>query len=250
MIFNSAIIMIEIIIIKGDPMIKIKNLCKSYGQGQAKIEVLKNIGLEIKRGKIICILGPSGSGKSTLLNIIGGIESIDSGEVNILGENLASMSKKDLETYRRNKLGFVFQFYNLISDLNILENIELGKYLAKNPLDVKKLVDDLGIKEQIYKYPNEVSGGQAQRTSIARALIKRPEILICDEPTGALDYESAKDVLCLLEKMNQDYKATILIASHNIQISKMCDYILNIHDGKVKSYVKNDEKILAKDVTW
>lgn len=250
MIFNSAIIMIEIIVIKGGPMIKIKNLCKSYGQGQAEIEVLKNIDLEIEDGKIICILGPSGSGKSTLLNIIGGIESIDSGEVNILGENLANMSKKDLETYRRNKLGFVFQFYNLISDLNIFENIELGKYLAKNPLDINKLVDDLGIKDQIYKYPNEVSGGQAQRTSIARALIKRPEILICDEPTGALDYESAKDVLCLLEKMNQDYKATILIASHNIQISKMCDYILNIHDGKVKSYVKNDEKILAKDVTW
>lgn len=231
-------------------MIKIKNLCKSYGQGQAKIEVLKNIDLEIESGKIICILGPSGSGKSTLLNIIGGIESIDSGQVYIGEENLASMSKKDLETYRRNKLGFVFQFYNLISDLNILENIELGKYLAKNPLDINKLVDDLGIKDQIYKYPNEVSGGQAQRTSIARALIKSPEILICDEPTGALDYESAKDVLCLLEKMNQDYKATILIASHNIQISKMCDYILNIHNGEVKSYVKNDEKILAKDVTW
>lgn len=231
-------------------MIKIKNLCKSYGQGQAEIEVLKNIDLEIEDGKIICILGPSGSGKSTLLNIIGGIETIDSGQVYIGEENLASMSKKDLEAYRRNKLGFVFQFYNLISDLNILENIEVGKFLAKNTLDVNKLVEDLGIKDQLYKYPNEISGGQAQRTSIARALIKRPEILICDEPTGALDYESAKDVLSLLEKMNKDYKATILIASHNIQISKMCDYILNIHDGKVKSYIKNDEKTLAKDVTW
>lgn len=231
-------------------MIKIKNLCKSYGQGQAEIEVLKNIDLEIEDGKIICILGPSGSGKSTLLNIIGGIETIDSGQVYIGEENLASMSKKDLEAYRRNKLGFVFQFYNLISDLNILENIEVGKFLARNPLDVNKLVEDLGIKDQLCKYPNEISGGQAQRTSIARALIKRPEILICDEPTGALDYESAKDVLSLLEKMNKDYKATILIASHNIQISKMCDYILNIHDGKVKSYIKNDEKTLAKDVTW
>lgn len=231
-------------------MIKIKNLCKSYGQGQAEIEVLKNIDFEIEDGKIICILGPSGSGKSTLLNIIGGIETIDSGQVYIGEENLASMSKKDLEAYRRNKLGFVFQFYNLISDLNILENIEVGKFLARNPLDVNKLVEDLGIKDQLCKYPNEISGGQAQRTSIARALIKRPEILICDEPTGALDYESAKDVLSLLEKMNKDYKATILIASHNIQISKMCDYILNIHDGKVKSYIKNDEKTLAKDVTW
>ena len=231
-------------------MIKIKNLCKSYGQGQSKIDVLKNIDLEIEDGKIICILGPSGSGKSTLLNIIGGIETIDSGQVDICGENLSNMTKKDLESYRREKLGFVFQFYNLISDLNVLENIELGKYLAKNPLDIDKLVEDLGIKDQLYKYPNEISGGQAQRTSIARALIKSPQILICDEPTGALDYESAKDVLNLIEKMNKEYKATILIASHNVQISKMCDYILKIHDGKVKSYLKNDEKILAKDVTW
>lgn len=231
-------------------MIKIENLCKSYGQGQAKIEVLKNIDLDIEKGKIICILGPSGSGKSTLLNIIGGIESIDSGEVHVLGEDLAKMSKKALENYRREKLGFVFQFYNLISDLNVFENIEVGKYLAKNPLDINKLVEDLGIKDQVNKFPNEISGGQAQRTSIARALIKRPEILICDEPTGALDYESAKEVLDLLEKMNQDYGSTILIASHNIQISKMCDYILNLHDGKVKSYIKNERKILAKEVTW
>lgn len=242
--------MIKIIIFKGGLMIKIKNLCKSYGQGQSKIDVLKNIDLEIEDGKIICILGPSGSGKSTLLNIIGGIETIDSGQVVISGENLSNMTKKDLESYRREKLGFVFQFYNLISDLNVLENIELGKYLAKNPLDIDKLVEDLGIKDQLYKYPNEISGGQAQRTSIARALIKSPQILICDEPTGALDYESAKDVLNLIEKMNKEYKATILIASHNVQISKMCDYILKIHDGKVKSYLKNDEKILAKDVTW
>ena len=242
--------LIEIINFKGDLMIKIKNLCKSYGQGQAKIEVLKNINLDIEKGKIICILGPSGSGKSTLLNIIGGIESIDNGGVYIGEENITNMSKKDLETYRRNKLGFVFQFYNLISDLNVFENIEVGKYLAKNPLDINKLVEDLGIKEQIYKFPNEISGGQAQRTSIARALIKRPEILICDEPTGALDYESAKDVLNLLEKMNQDYGSTILIASHNIQISKMCDYILSLHNGQVKAYIKNERKILAKEVTW
>lgn len=231
-------------------MIKIENLYKSYGQGQAKIEVLKNIDLDIEKGKIICILGPSGSGKSTLLNIIGGIESIDSGEVHVLGEDLAKMGKKALENYRREKLGFVFQFYNLISDLNVFENIEVGKFLAKNPLDINKLVEDLGIKDQVNKFPNEISGGQAQRTSIARVLIKRPEILICDEPTGALDYESAKEVLDLLEKMNQDYGSTILIASHNIQISKMCDYILNLHDGKVKSYIKNERKILAKEVTW
>ena len=165
-------------------------------------------------------------------------------------ENLAKMTKGNLEDYRRKKVGFVFQFYNLISDLNVLENIEVGKYLAKDPLDLENLVLDLGIYDQLYKFPNEISGGQAQRTSIARALIKRPDILICDEPTGALDYDSAKEVLVLLEKMNRDYNSTILIASHNIQISKMCDYVLSLHNGLVKSFIENKEKILAKEVSW
>lgn len=231
-------------------MIEIKNLCKSYGQKENKIDVLKNVSLTIEKGKIVCILGPSGSGKSTLLNIIGGIDKAESGEVIVANENLAKMTKGNLEDYRRKKVGFVFQFYNLISDLNVLENIEVGKYLAKDPLDLENLVEDLGIYDQLYKFPNEISGGQAQRTSIARALIKRPDILICDEPTGALDYDSAKEVLVLLEKMNRDYNSTILIASHNIQISKMCDYVLSLHNGLVKSFIENKEKILAKEVSW
>lgn len=231
-------------------MIEIKNLCKSYGQKENKIDVLKNVSLTIEKGKIVCILGPSGSGKSTLLNIIGGIDKAESGEVIVANENLAKMTKGNLEDYRRKKVGFVFQFYNLISDLNVLENIEVGKYLAKDPLDLENLVADLGIYDQLYKFPNEISGGQAQRTSIARALIKRPDILICDEPTGALDYDSAKEVLVLLEKMNRDYNSTILIASHNIQISKMCDYVLSLHNGLVKSFIENKEKILAKEVSW
>lgn len=231
-------------------MIEIKNLCKSYGQKENKIDVLKNVSLTIEKGKIVCILGPSGSGKSTLLNIIGGIDKAESGEVIVANENLAKMTKGNLEDYRRKKVGFVFQFYNLISDLNVLENIEVGKYLAKDPLDLENLVLDLGIYDQLYKFPNEISGGQAQRTSIARALIKRPDILICDEPTGALDYDSAKEVLVLLEKMNRDYNSTILIASHNIQISEMCDYVLSLHNGLVKSFIENKEKILAKEVSW
>lgn len=231
-------------------MIEIKNLCKSYGQKENKIDVLKNVSLTIEQGKIVCILGPSGSGKSTLLNIIGGIDKAGSGEVIVAGKNISQMTKGDLEAYRRQKIGYVFQFYNLISDLNVLENIEVGKYLAKDPLDLENLVLDLGIYDQLYKFPNEISGGQAQRTSIARALIKRPDILICDEPTGALDYDSAKEVLVLLEKMNRDYNSTILIASHNIQISKMCDYVLSLHNGLVKSFIENKEKILAKEVSW
>lgn len=231
-------------------MIKISNLHKFYGTKENRAEVLKGINLEIEDGKIICVLGPSGSGKSTLLNILGGIETIDEGDVNVFGEDIKNMSKKALENYRRENLGFVFQFYNLISDLNVLENVEVGKYLSKKPLNTDTLLDELELSEHKYKYPNEISGGQAQRASIARAMIKSPKLLICDEPTGALDYESAKDVLCLIEDLNHKYHSTVIIASHNPQIAKMSDVILSLHNGSIKSVVENKDKISAKEVTW
>lgn len=231
-------------------MIKISNLHKFYGTKENRAEVLKGINLEIEDGKIICVLGPSGSGKSTLLNILGGIETIDEGDVSVFGEDIKNMSKKSLENYRRENLGFVFQFYNLISDLNVLENVEVGKYLSKKPLNTDTLLDELGLSEHKYKYPNEISGGQAQRASIARAMIKSPKLLICDEPTGALDYESAKDVLCLIENLNHKYHSTVIIASHNTQIAKMSDVILSLHNGSIKSVVENKDKISAKEVTW
>lgn len=231
-------------------MIRISNLHKFYGTKENRAEVLKGINLEIEDGKIICVLGPSGSGKSTLLNILGGIETIDEGDVNVFGEDIKNMSKKALENYRRENLGFVFQFYNLISDLNVLENVEVGKYLSKKPLDTDTLLDELGLSEHKYKYPNEISGGQAQRASIARAMIKSPKLLICDEPTGALDYESAKDVLCLIENLNHKYHSTVIIASHNTQIAKMSDVILSLHNGSIKSVIENKDKISAKEVTW
>ncbi|WP_311443283.1 ABC transporter ATP-binding protein [Ezakiella coagulans] len=231
-------------------MIKISNLHKFYGTKENRAEVLKGINLEIEDGKIICVLGPSGSGKSTLLNILGGIETIDEGDVSVFGEDIKNMSKKALENYRRENLGFVFQFYNLISDLNVLENVEVGKYLSKKPLNTDTLLDELGLSEHKYKYPNEISGGQAQRASIARAMIKSPKLLICDEPTGALDYESAKDVLCLIENLNHKYHSTVIIASHNTQIAKMSDVILSLHNGSIKSVVENKDKISAKEVTW
>lgn len=231
-------------------MIKISNLHKFYGTKENRAEVLKGINLEIEDGKIICVLGPSGSGKSTLLNILGGIETIDEGDVNVFGKDIKNMSKKALENYRRENLGFVFQFYNLISDLNVLENVEVGKYLSKKPLNTDTLLDELGLSEHKYKYPNEISGGQAQRASIARAMIKSPKLLICDEPTGALDYESAKDVLCLIESLNHKYHSTVIIASHNTQIAKMSDVILSLHNGSIKSIVENKDKISAKEVTW
>ena len=231
-------------------MIKISNLHKFYGTKENRAEVLKGINLEIEDGKIICVLGPSGSGKSTLLNILGGIETIDEGDVSVFGEDIKNMSKKALENYRRENLGFVFQFYNLISDLNVLENVEVGKYLSKKPLNTDTLLDELGLSEHKYKYPNEISGGQAQRASIARAMIKSPKLLICDEPTGALDYESAKDVLCLIENLNHKYHSTVIIASHNTQIAKMSNVILSLHNGSIKSVVENKDKISAKEVTW
>lgn len=231
-------------------MIRISNLHKFYGTKENRAEVLKGINLEIEDGKIICVLGPSGSGKSTLLNILGGIETIDEGDVSVFGEDIKNMSKKALENYRRENLGFVFQFYNLISDLNVLENVEVGKYLSKKPLNTDTLLDELGLSEHKYKYPNEISGGQAQRASIARAMIKSPRLLICDEPTGALDYESAKDVLCLIEDLNHKYHSTVIIASHNTQIAKMSDVILSLHNGSIKSVVENKDKISAKEVTW
>ncbi len=231
-------------------MIKVNNLHKSYSSGEDSLEVLKGIDLEINDGQIVCVLGPSGSGKSTLLNILGGIETIDEGIVDVFDNKLDSINKKQLEKYRRNYVGFVFQFYNLVSNLNVLENIEVGKYLSENPIDIEGLIDDLGLREHMYKYPNEISGGQAQRTSIARAMVKSPRILICDEPTGALDYESAKDVLNLIENLNKIYKSTILIATHNTNISKMCDIILNLHDGKIKNLFVNSNKISAKEVSW
>lgn len=231
-------------------MIRISNLHKLYGSGSEKMEVLRGLSFELEEGKIMCVLGPSGSGKSTLLNICGGIESIDEGRVEVFGQDLGSMQKKELELYRRNDLGFVFQFYNLLSHLNVYENIEVGKYLAQDPLEIDRLIDDLDLREYIDKYPNEISGGQAQRTSIGRAMVKRPKLLICDEPTGALDYESAREVLILIEKLNQLYGSTVIIATHNIQIAKMCDLILSIHNGSIKSLVENKEKIPAREVCW
>lgn len=231
-------------------MIEVNNLHKYYGSAQERIEVLKGISFVLPDSKIMCVLGPSGSGKSTLLNILGGIEKIDEGSVNIYGNRLESMKKKELESYRRRYLGFIFQFYNLVSHLTVYENIEVGKYLSQDPLDIDSLIDDLGLREHIKKYPNEISGGQAQRTSIGRAMIKRPKLLICDEPTGALDYESAKDILNLIEKLNSTYGSTVIIATHNTQIAKMCDITLSIHNGTIRSFEQNDEKIMASEVTW
>lgn len=230
--------------------LSIKDLKKSFGEDEYKTEVLKGIDFEIEKGEICVLLGPSGSGKSTLLNIIGGIDQPNSGTIMIQGKTISTLKEKDLTHYRRKHLGYVFQMYNLISHLNVEQNIDVGKYLSKNPLDKEELLQTLGLKEHRYKQPNQLSGGQQQRTSIGRAIIKNPDLLLCDEPTGALDYHTSKDILQLIEDVNKKYGNTIIIVTHNDAIKDMADRVIYLHDGRILENIKNTHKIPAKDLNW
>ncbi len=196
------------------------------------------------------MLGPSGSGKSTLLNIIGGIESADSGSIVIDGSAIESMNQKELSNYRRNHLGYVFQFYNLIPNLTARENIEVGAYLSKRPLDIDDLIETLGLTEHQHKLPNQLSGGQQQRVSIGRAIVKNPDLLLCDEPTGALDYNTSKEILSLISEVNKKYQSTIIIVTHNDAIKNMADTVITLRDGTVRESYHNQSKISAADLDW
>ena len=233
-----------------DNIIEVSDLRKSYGQGDSRVDVLKGIDCKIKRGSICTLLGPSGSGKSTFLNILGGIESFEEGSLIVDGLELNNLSKKDLLQYRRDKLGFVFQFYNLVPNLTLKENIEVGAYLSKDPLDLDDLIEKLGLVDYQNKFPNQLSGGQQQRTAIARALSKSPTILLCDEPTGALDYTTAKDVLKMIQKINKEYKSTIIIATHNTAIAGMSHEVLSLHDGTIMEHRINDSIVDASELLW
>lgn len=230
--------------------VKINNVKKFYGDNESRVQVLKGIDCEIRDGEICVLLGPSGSGKSTLLNIIGGLENADEGCIDIGDFCTDDMKEKDLANYRRNNLGFVFQFYNLVPDLTIRENIEVCAYLTEKPLDMDELLETLGLTEHQNKFPNQLSGGQQQRCAIGRALIKNPPLILFDEPTGALDYSTSKEILALIEKINKQYHNTMIIVTHNQAISLMADRILKLHDGKIVSNKFNNEKIAAKDLEW
>ena len=214
--------------------VEINNIKKHFGYGENKIEVLKGINLEIEKGEMCVLLGPSGSGKSTLLNIIGAIEYADDGYIAINGEKTKLMNEKQLTMYRRKHLGYVFQMYNLIPNLTVRENIEVGAYLSDNPLDIDELMATLGITDQANKLPAQLSGGQQQRTSIGRAIVKNPDILLCDEPTGALDYNTSKEILKLLEDINQKYGNTVIMVTHNDAIKNMADRVFTLHDGEIR----------------
>ena len=230
--------------------LKVNNVHKFYGTNEARIEVLKGINCEVLDGEICVLLGPSGSGKSTLLNIIGGLESADEGCIDIGDFCTANMKARELSSYRRNNLGFVFQFYNLIPNLTVKENIEVCAHLTKNPLDIDDLLHTLGLFEHRYKLPNQLSGGQQQRTSIGRAIVKNPDILLCDEPTGALDYNTSKEILGLIESVNQRYGNTIIMVTHNEAISHMADHTIKLRDGVVRKNIVNENKISAADLDW
>lgn len=230
--------------------LRVNDVHKFYGMAEARIEVLKGINCEINDGEICVLLGPSGSGKSTLLNIIGGLESADEGCVDIGTFCTESMKEKELSDYRRNNLGFVFQFYNLIPNLTIKENIEVGAYLSKNPLDLDELLETLGLTDHQDKFTNQLSGGQQQRCAIGRALVKNPPILLFDEPTGALDYKTSKEILNLIEKINKKYHNTMLIVTHNQAIAQMADRILKLHDGMIVSNTVNESKVTAESLEW
>ena len=230
--------------------LEIRDIRKSFGSGDSRVDVLKGLDLDIEKGEFCVLLGPSGSGKSTLLNIIGGIDGADAGSITIQGEQLEDMNEKKLSLYRRKHLGYIFQMYNLIPNLTVRENIEVGAYLSDRPLDVDELLETLGLYEHQRKLPNQLSGGQQQRTAIGRAIVKNPDILLCDEPTGALDYNTSKEILKLIETVNHKYGNTIVMVTHNDAIKDMADRVVKLRDGMIRRNYQNEQKIPAADLEW
>jgi len=228
--------------------IELKKAMKKYGEGDALVYALNSADLSVNQGEICVVLGPSGSGKSTLLNMLGGLDRLDSGELTIGERRVTELKPKELSKYRREDIGFVFQFYNLIPDLTAAENIEVVLDISKNPLNLNELLSALGIDQYRNRFPKELSGGQQQRVAIARAMIKNPKLLLCDELTGALDSESSKEVLKIVEKMNEVYGTTILIITHNAAIKDMADRVIRVRDGKVVKNELNTNKISAEEL--
>ncbi|MBQ8188358.1 MAG: ABC transporter ATP-binding protein [Lachnospiraceae bacterium] len=228
--------------------ITLKNATKKYGEGESLVYALDHADIGIEEGEICVILGPSGSGKSTLLNMLGGLDHLDEGEIVVGDRNLSDYKNNMLTDYRKEDVGFVFQFYNLIPDLTVEENIEVVSDIAENPLNIDEVLEAMGMTKYRYRFPKELSGGQQQRVAIARAIIKNPKLLLCDELTGALDTKSSKTVLEFIEKINQLYKTTTVIITHNEAIAKMADRVIYIKDGKARENSLNPEKVSASEL--
>ncbi len=230
--------------------LEINSLKKSFGHGESKVNVLNGVNMSLERGEMCSVLGESGSGKSTLLNIVGALDTPDSGSILFDGSDICTYDSDMLSQYRRSSLGFVFQFYNLVPNLTVLENIEVGEYLSEDPLNKDEILSLLGLTHLADRFPSELSGGQQQRCSIGRALVKNPRLLLCDEPTGALDYATSKEILALLEDINQKYSTTMLIVTHNQTISKMTHKTVYLKDGAVYKTLVNENRVKASELEW
>lgn len=228
--------------------VEVTGIKKSYGENGSYVQVLKGIDLSVEKGVMCVIQGTSGSGKSTMLNCIGGLDTVDSGSIRIDGKEIVGLKSKELSEYRRDALGFIFQFYNLVPNLTVRENIRVCEYLTKDPLDMNELLDTLGLTEHQNKFPSQLSGGQQQRCAIARALIKNPKLLLCDEPTGALDSNTSRDILILLEKINAKYGTTMLIVTHNNSIKNMVHQVVRMKDGLIRTSYMNETRVPAAEL--
>jgi len=231
-------------------MIKLDKVTKTYSNGEVETHALSDITLKISKGEFIVILGPSGSGKSTMLNLLGGLDKPTSGEIHVFDHVLSNMNHKQLTSFRREHLGFIFQQYNLLSTLTVFENVALGHHLGKKTIDIDDMLDSVGLKDHRDKYPHQLSGGEQQRVSIARALIKEPMILFCDEPTGALDETNGKHILALLQTLNKTYQTTIVLITHNPAIALLADRVVKMNSGKITDILENQEKADAESITW
>ena len=230
--------------------VEFKNVCKTYQSGDVKVEALKNASFEIDKGEICVIVGQSGAGKTTLLNILGGMDKLTSGEIYLDGTDIAKLGKKQLATYRRQDIGFVFQFYNLIPNLTAIENIEIASMLSKNPMEPESVLEQVGLKDRRNNFPAQLSGGEQQRVSIARALAKNPKLMLCDEPTGALDYETGKSVLKLLQDCSRERGMTVVIITHNTALTAMADRIIKVKNGEISSVRMNDNIVPIENIEW
>lgn len=230
--------------------VKLENVSKIYGSGEVKIVAVDEISFEITKGEFVIIVGPSGAGKTTVLNILGGMDKASSGKILVDGKNIAGYSNRQLTSYRREDIGFVFQFYNLVPNLTALENVELALQICKDPLDARTVLEEVGLKGRFGNFPAQLSGGEQQRVSIARALAKNPKLLLCDEPTGALDYQTGKSILKLLQDMCRNRGMTVIVITHNSALTPMADRVIRIKNGKVSSMVQNDHPTPVEEIEW
>ncbi|MDD7077678.1 MAG: ABC transporter ATP-binding protein [Lachnospiraceae bacterium] len=233
-----------------EAFVQLKNVTKVYRMGEVEIHAVDGIDFEIQKGEFVVIVGPSGAGKTTVLNILGGMDAASTGEVMVDGHDVAKYNSKKLTKYRRDDIGFVFQFYNLVPNLTALENVELAMQICKNPLNAATVLREVGLGERMKNFPSQLSGGEQQRVSIARALAKNPKLLLCDEPTGALDYQTGKSILKLLQDMCRERGMTVIVITHNSAIAPMADRVIKIKNGKVSSMQMNEHPVSVETIEW